>query len=372
MTTTPHQFPMAPLIPSSMLPGDNTGFGYALNLATKAIAGFICLWPGETIAALSVCSYSNKTGSDTQYVLGVEGISNNAPDGTYKESGNAKTVNTLSMAALDSGTRVWSNLGTPHQNVGSAPEFLALTMRAGASAYGASNYGTPLVCQLQAQLTANWIPYSGYFDGSSWSYSDGRPAIAARDANGLLVGQSTNAKAYANIAYNNGSGSPQIRGVKWTVQEFTRLAGVMLVGRPAASADFKVYVYLTPAGGSQSLVSTSTFTKSVAIGGVSNVGSLMLPLPVQLLAPGDVVRIVYEPQTSTSMTSWSSSTFASAAELSTYLRQVSGASPFLHYTTAVNKSGADAGTWTDDTAKLPSFIPCVDQRQVRPMLFRSL
>ena len=366
-TLTPHRFPLSPIISPSLLPSDNTGSGFALNVATKAVAAFVTLYPGDTIHSLSVAGYSNHTGSNTEYVLSVETIVNNAPSGSLVAA-NAKTANNQSMAALDNNSRVWSDLIAPYTNNTGAVQHVALVMRAGGTAYGASNYGTVQTQMNRVHDNADWMPYTGTYDGASWTLNWGRPAIAARDATGQLVCQSHTAKSHSSIAFNTGSGVPQIRGVRWLVQEWARLAGVLLVTRRQTSSDFDLHVYRTPVGGVESLVSTASYVKSVMPGGTSDVGALIFPLTPAECTPGDVVRIVYEAKTATSPVTWNRLNFASAAELNYYLRGSAGAEPFLCYTSSDSLITANSGSWSDADTQLPAMVPCIDARKLRPLV----
>lgn len=297
------------------------------SVASGTGCGMIFVAP-KTGTIDAICVNITATSGSPTITVGLEGAtSTRSPDGTYKNSGNAKVdlVNPSTGVA-------WRTLGATASVT--AGDNLATTVRysSGTSATIANT------CSLETQDH----PFGVTLSAGTWSQASGMPMVAARYDDGTVVGI---AGATSANSWGNGT-TPLLRGNLWVPPTDCKVYGVAVTTRLAvAGGSGKVSVY----DGTTLLVS-QTLTQAVT-NGTNNPGTNYVYFAEQSLTAGGSYRFVFEPTTAAAISSFGQIDFVDSTSRDGYKASL------LTGTTA-NTAG---GAWTDTSNRMYSILPLVSE-----------
>jgi hypothetical protein len=298
------------------------------SVASGTGCGMIFVAPKTgTIDAVYV-GITATSGSPT-ITVGLEGAtSTRSPDGTYKNSGNAKVdlVNPSTGGA-------WRTLGATASVT--AGDNLATTVR-----YSSGTSAT--IANTISSETCDH-PFGVTLSGGTWSQGSGIPLVAARYTDGTVVG-AAGTSATVN-SWGNGT-TPLLRGNLWVPPMDCKVYGAVVTMRlNVAGGSAKVSVY----DGTTLLVS-QTLTQAVT-SGTNNPGTHYVYFPEQSLTAGGSYRFVLEPTTAATIGGFGQFDFVDSTGRDGYKASL------LTGTTA-NTAG---GAWTDTSNRMYSILPLVSE-----------
>lgn len=316
MTTTPLGLPSRALYAQA-----------TVSVASGTGCGMIFVAP-KTGTIDAICVGITATSGSPTITVGLEGAtSTRSPDGTYKNSGNAKVdlVNPSTGVA-------WRTLGATASVT--AGDSLAATVRysSGTSATIAN------ACSAETQDH----PFAISLSGGTWSQSSNMPMIAVRYDDGTVVGI---AGAATVVSWNSGN-TPLLRGNLWVPPVDVKVYGAIVAARfNAAGGSGKVSVY----DGTTLLVS-QTLTQAVTVG-ANNPGISYVYFDEQSLSASGSYRFVLEPTSANAIGGFGQFDFVDSTGRDGYRASL------LTGTTA-NTAG---GAWTDTSNRMYSILPLVSE-----------
>lgn len=310
------------------LPPRMAYFQSTTSVASGTGCGMIFIAPKTgTIDAVYV-GITATSGSPT-ITVGLEGAtSTRSPDGTYKNSGNAK----VDLVSPSTGG-AWRTLDASASVT--EGDNLATTVR-----YVS---GTSATIGSTVSLETCDHPFGVTLSGGTWSQQQGIPSIAARYDDGTVVGLAGMA---ASINSWGNATTPLLRGNLWVPPVDCKVYGVMVVMRlNVAGGSAKVSVY----DGTTLLIS-QTVTQAVT-SGTNNPGIHYVYFDEQSLSAGGSYRFVVEPTTSATIGGFGQFDFVDSTGRDGYRASL------LTGTTA-NTAG---GAWTDTSNRMYSILPLISE-----------
>lgn len=316
-------------------------------------AAFIMLAPDEQIDSVGIPIET--ADSTVSVVVGVEEVSSGTqgnPAGSYAPGigGDAKSA-VVSGASIPGPGLVWVPLEHPYRNTSGQSKIVALTVRTYGTGYTVHD-AVLFSLALSPQFKGQFFPYvATYANGGSWSPSAGIPLLAARNAEGNLVGGTTGILKWDDaLSWDNTATSDLYRGNQWAVESGCRMTAVSFSYSPDDDADVKLRVYVNG-----SLVASPEFAE-LNISPISTdlatcASVVTVPITPTVLEVGDVVRMVLEPTTANEIWTLPRLKFASSSDRLAFTRGVD-----IQYT-----EGSSTPTWNDDDEFIACIFPVIDQ-----------
>lgn len=335
---------MASLRLPPVYPLTSSGFTTQAIDASTDGAGAIFYAPKTgTITKIGVLQTA-KTGTGPTYRYGVEGVTTTrAPDGTYKNAGNAY------VDAADPATAfAWRTLGASVSVT--AGDLIAATVRYQSGTIDGSNFITVAVRTTQSITQAH--PYALTLTAGAWATSLGCPCIALQYDDGTVIFGVTAASSLTNNSPWTSASSPVYRGTKWTPGVTCQLVGCWIGARVPDTFDFNILLYV---GTASSPAVTVPVVPDLGVGTNAGANPFYIPIPPTTLSSGTVYRLVIEPIAVVSPTTFVNVNFPDADALAAYWGDLKG-------TTGVAGSPP---TWTDydngtDGYRAYPVIPVID------------
>jgi hypothetical protein len=275
-----------------------------------------------------------KTGTAPDYYVGLEGATTTrVPDGTYKNSGNAKvnwsnpTASTLHRIDLGSGNTCPVTKG----------DLVWATIRYNTGTIGASNF-INILYALLGNLQGMAIAVGRALTAGTWDAGSNYANMALEYDDGTVVGVCRLSTSHSWSSSN----SPKFRGTLWTPDQTCVIDAIHLVARLNVGTDFKVYLM----EGTNATPLEEWAVDDITDGSTANPAMWEFPLERTLNA-GTAYRFMIEPTTTTAFAAVNQSTFFDTATM-----QAMGFASSLKYTTATA-----LGTYTDTNASFLGVFP---------------